>query len=128
MRRVSTPLWTSEEIVAATGGTLHGAGFQVSGITFDSREVGPGDPGEFRPQHGGPPRSERHGAGECEPLIVDGHVRLWHALRRQGRVARTCDQRTAETGRLCANGVPRMSGDHHALRRLHPEVGRDAGV
>jgi len=39
MRRVSTPLWTSEEIVAATGGALHGAGFQVSGITFDSREV-----------------------------------------------------------------------------------------
>ena len=34
-----TPLWTSEEIVAATGGTLHGDAFDVSGITFDSREV-----------------------------------------------------------------------------------------
>ena len=34
-----TALWTSDEIVAATGGTLHGAPFEVSGVTFDSREV-----------------------------------------------------------------------------------------
>ena len=36
-------LWTSAEIVAATGGVLHGAQFDVSGVTFDSREVGAGD-------------------------------------------------------------------------------------
>jgi UDP-N-acetylmuramoyl-tripeptide--D-alanyl-D-alanine ligase len=34
-----TALWTSEEIVAATGGTLHGEPFEVTGVTFDSREV-----------------------------------------------------------------------------------------
>ena len=34
-----TALWTSDEIVAATGGTLHGKPFQASGVTFDSREV-----------------------------------------------------------------------------------------
>ena len=34
-----TALWTSEEILAATGGTLHGDPFQVTGVTFDSREV-----------------------------------------------------------------------------------------
>jgi UDP-N-acetylmuramoyl-tripeptide--D-alanyl-D-alanine ligase len=34
-----TVLWTSDEIVAATGGTLHGHPFEVSGVTFDSREV-----------------------------------------------------------------------------------------
>ena len=38
-----TPLWTSAEIVAATGGALHGAPFEVIGVTFDSREVGSGD-------------------------------------------------------------------------------------
>jgi len=38
MRGVTT-LWTSDEIVAATGGTLHGDAFGVRGITFDSREV-----------------------------------------------------------------------------------------
>ncbi|MEO6113036.1 MAG: UDP-N-acetylmuramoyl-tripeptide--D-alanyl-D-alanine ligase [Sphingomicrobium sp.] len=36
-------LWTSDEIVAATGGVLQGAPFEVSGVTFDSREVGTGD-------------------------------------------------------------------------------------
>ena len=35
----SSALWTSDEIVAATGGTLHGDAFEVSGVTFDSREV-----------------------------------------------------------------------------------------
>jgi UDP-N-acetylmuramoyl-tripeptide--D-alanyl-D-alanine ligase len=35
-------LWTSDEIAAATGGTASAA-FDVSGVTFDSREVGPGD-------------------------------------------------------------------------------------
>ena len=37
-----TVLWTSAEIAAATGGTAS-ADFAVSGVTFDSREVGPGD-------------------------------------------------------------------------------------
>jgi UDP-N-acetylmuramoyl-tripeptide--D-alanyl-D-alanine ligase len=37
-----TPLWTSDEIAAATGGTAN-APFEVTGVTFDSREVGRGD-------------------------------------------------------------------------------------
>jgi UDP-N-acetylmuramoyl-tripeptide--D-alanyl-D-alanine ligase len=40
MRGVS--LWTSDEIAAATGGTAS-ASFEVTGVTFDSREVRPGD-------------------------------------------------------------------------------------
>ncbi|RIX32712.1 UDP-N-acetylmuramoyl-tripeptide--D-alanyl-D-alanine ligase [Sphingomonas edaphi] len=32
-------LWTSEEIVAATGGSVAGGNFAASGVTFDSREV-----------------------------------------------------------------------------------------
>ena len=35
-------LWTSDEIAAATGGTAS-APFEVTGVTFDSREVGRGD-------------------------------------------------------------------------------------
>ena len=35
-------LWTSDEIAAATGGTAS-APFEVTGVTFDSREVRPGD-------------------------------------------------------------------------------------
>jgi UDP-N-acetylmuramoyl-tripeptide--D-alanyl-D-alanine ligase len=41
VRRVSA-LWSSEEIEAATGGTASAA-FEVTGVTFDSREVQPGD-------------------------------------------------------------------------------------
>ena len=37
-----TALWTSDEIAAATGGTAS-ARFEVAGVTFDSREVQPGD-------------------------------------------------------------------------------------
>ncbi len=37
-----TPLWTSADIAAATGGTAS-APFEATGITFDSREAGPGD-------------------------------------------------------------------------------------
>src|SRR5204862_770670 len=41
VRRMSAR-WTSDEIAAATGGTPSEA-FEVTGVTFDSREVGPGD-------------------------------------------------------------------------------------
>ena len=37
-----TALWTSDEIAAATGG-IASTQFEVTGVTFDSREVGPGD-------------------------------------------------------------------------------------
>jgi UDP-N-acetylmuramoyl-tripeptide--D-alanyl-D-alanine ligase len=37
-----SPLWTAAEIAEATGGTAHGD-FEATGVTFDSREVGPGD-------------------------------------------------------------------------------------
>lgn len=38
----AVPLWTSAEIAAATGG-IASAEFAVTGVAFDSREVGPGD-------------------------------------------------------------------------------------
>ncbi len=39
---MNAPLWTAAEIAAATGGTAS-ADFAVTGVAFDSREVGPGD-------------------------------------------------------------------------------------
>ena len=39
----SGPLWTSAEIEAATGGRLSGAPFEATGITYNSREILPGD-------------------------------------------------------------------------------------
>jgi UDP-N-acetylmuramoyl-tripeptide--D-alanyl-D-alanine ligase len=40
--RSMTPLWTFEELLAATGGTASGH-FDVTGVAFDSREIGKGD-------------------------------------------------------------------------------------
>ncbi|GAA0647552.1 UDP-N-acetylmuramoyl-tripeptide--D-alanyl-D-alanine ligase [Brevundimonas lenta] len=39
----SKPLWTSAEIEAATGGKLSGSPFEATGITYNSREIVPGD-------------------------------------------------------------------------------------
>ena len=39
----TTPLWTSAEIEAATGGRLSGAPFEVAGLTYNSREIAQGD-------------------------------------------------------------------------------------
>lgn len=39
---MENPLWTFREIAQATGGTTEGY-FAVTGVEFDSREVGPGD-------------------------------------------------------------------------------------
>ncbi len=37
------PLWTSDEIVAATDGRFDGAAFQADGVAIDSRALAPGD-------------------------------------------------------------------------------------
>ncbi len=37
------PLWRADEIVAATGGVLHGAPFDAAGLDIDSRALSPGD-------------------------------------------------------------------------------------
>ena len=37
------PLWTAPEVLTATNGRLEGLTFEARGVTFDSREVQPGD-------------------------------------------------------------------------------------
>jgi UDP-N-acetylmuramoyl-tripeptide--D-alanyl-D-alanine ligase len=37
------PLWTAPEIAAATSGRIEGGDFNVSGLTYDSREIGSGE-------------------------------------------------------------------------------------
>lgn len=37
------PLWTALDIAAATGGRIEGGAFDVHGITYNSREIAPGD-------------------------------------------------------------------------------------
>src|SRR5690349_8323958 len=75
-----TALWTSDEIVAATGGVAS-TSFYATGITFDSREVEPGwlfvaMPGTAHDGHDFVDRA--FAAGACAALVstpVDGpHV------------------------------------------------------
>ncbi|MFC3069244.1 UDP-N-acetylmuramoyl-tripeptide--D-alanyl-D-alanine ligase [Phenylobacterium soli] len=40
---MAEPLWTSEEIAAATGGKLAGKPFAATGVSIDSRSIEPGD-------------------------------------------------------------------------------------
>src|SRR5260370_39677071 len=40
---MAEPLWTSADIVAATGGRLDGAPFQAAGVSIDTRTLEPGD-------------------------------------------------------------------------------------
>ena len=39
----SRPLWTAAEIAAATGGVLSVPDVAVTGLTYNSREIAPGD-------------------------------------------------------------------------------------
>jgi UDP-N-acetylmuramoyl-tripeptide--D-alanyl-D-alanine ligase len=74
-------LWTSDEIAAATGGAASGA-FEVTGVTFDSREVGPGDlfiamPGTVHDGHEFVPQAI---ASQAAGLIVSQPVDHPHVL------------------------------------------------
>jgi UDP-N-acetylmuramoyl-tripeptide--D-alanyl-D-alanine ligase len=40
---VAEPLWTADEIAAATGGRLAGEAFAATGVSIDSRSIEPGD-------------------------------------------------------------------------------------
>jgi len=79
---MSDSLWTSAEIEAATGGTAS-TSFETTGLTFDSREVGPGDlfvamPGTVHDGHVFVAQAYASGAaGAIVSQPVDGpHIRV----------------------------------------------------
>ncbi|GAA3249448.1 hypothetical protein GCM10020258_03530 [Sphingomonas yabuuchiae] len=96
-------LWTAQEIAAATGGTAS-ADFAVSGVAFDSREVGPGDlfvamSGEATDGHRF--LDQAFGQGAAGALVGNPtdhpHVRVadsFHALEDLGRASRARTQAT----------------------------------
>ncbi len=43
MPETNTPLWTAQEIALAVGGRIEGGVFDVTGVTYNSREIQPGD-------------------------------------------------------------------------------------
>src|SRR5438270_8089845 len=125
MRRV-TALWTSDEIAAATGGQAS-ASFEVMGVTFDSREVQPGDlfvamPGTVHDGHKFVEGAFAAGAaGAIASQPVSGpHVLVadtFAALVALGRASR-------ERSRAKIFGVTGSVGKTSTKEALHPALTR----
>jgi len=131
-----TPLWTSSDIVAATGGVANGD-FAVSGVTFDSREVIGGElfialRGEATDGHHFVDMARSRGAaGFLVSEPVEGpHVRVADttaALDALGRAARgrTHARIIGVTGSVGKTGVKeaiKASLDRLATDRTHASV------
>jgi UDP-N-acetylmuramoyl-tripeptide--D-alanyl-D-alanine ligase len=124
-----TPLWTSDEIEAATGGRAS-ASFEATGVTFDSREVQPGDlfvamPGTVYDGHkfvAGAFAAGAAGAIVSQP--VDGpHVLVEdtaRALEALGRASR-------ERSRACIVGVTGSVGKTSTKEALFAALDRISG-
>jgi UDP-N-acetylmuramoyl-tripeptide--D-alanyl-D-alanine ligase len=122
-----TPLWTSAEIAAATGGTAS-ASFEVTGVTFDSREVGPGDlfvamPGAIHDGHEFVDAAFAAGAaGAIVSQPVGGpHVLVedtFAALRAVGRASR-------ERSQAITFGVTGSVGKTSTKEALHAALERN---
>ena len=129
-------LWTSAEIEAATGGRAS-APFEVTGVTFDSREVQPGDlfiamPGTVYDGHGFVDGAFKAGAaGAIVSQPVDGpHVLVEdtaRALEALGVAARArCSGRivgvTGSVGKTSTKEALFAALDRNAPGRVHRSV------
>ena len=132
---MTTPLWTSDEIAAATGGTAS-AVFHVTGVTFDSREVQPGDlfvamPGTVHDGHRfveGAFASGAAGAIVAQPvdgphvLVPDTDGSTTFPVDEPGYDSALGYQQTATIGAILTNSLQRMEEDSkqmgHAIDSL----------
>ena len=122
------PLWTSDEIAAATGGTASAA-FSVSGVTFDSREVGPGDlfiamKGEATDGHRFLDKAFAAGAAGAlvSQDIAHPHVRVPDTTEALNALARAARARTS--ARIC--GVTGSVGKTGTKEALYAALDRAA--
>ena len=123
------PLWTSAEIAEATGGTPS-APFEAAGITFDSREVLPGDlfvamPGTAHDGHQFVPQVLAAGAaGVLVSKAVDGpHVLVADTARALDDLGRAARARTSARVIGVTGSVGKTSTKEAlfaALDRSHP--------
>ena len=130
-------LWTSDEIVAATGGVLYGDPFDVAGVTFDSREVGAGDlfvamPGTVSDGHDFVARAFAAGAvGALVSRAVDGpHVLVADVARALTDLAIAARERmsgtvigvTGSVGKTSTKEALFMALDRYARGAVHRSV------
>jgi UDP-N-acetylmuramoyl-tripeptide--D-alanyl-D-alanine ligase len=133
---MTAPLWTSAEIAAATGGTAS-APFDVTGVTFDSREVEPGFlfiamRGEQADGHAFIEKALANGAAGivCEQVIDAPHVQVadsFEALRALGIAARNRMQGkvigvTGSAGKTGTKEALAAALDRDACGKVHKSV------
>lgn len=130
------PLWTSQEIASATGGTANSS-FAVSGVAFDSREVGPGDlfvamRGEETDGHRFIDRALAAGAAGiiCEAPIDGPHILVSDsvkALNDLGRASRARSRAqiigvTGSAGKTGTKEALAVALDRYRPGRVHRSV------
>jgi UDP-N-acetylmuramoyl-tripeptide--D-alanyl-D-alanine ligase len=123
-----SPLWTSGEIAAATGGEAHGV-FEAMGVAFDSREIGQGDlfvamKGEATDGHRFVDRAFAAGAaGAIVAQAVEGpHVRVPDPIRALDDLGRASRAR----GQARIAGVTGSAGKTGTKEALHAALERFA--
>jgi len=123
-----SPLWTSEEIEAATGGSARGA-FETNGVAFDSREIEPGDlfvalKGAFADGHDYVERAFAAGAaGALVSEEIEGPiVRVADTMRGLQDLGRAARDRTE--ARIC--GVTGSVGKTGTKEALYAALDRSA--
>jgi UDP-N-acetylmuramoyl-tripeptide--D-alanyl-D-alanine ligase len=121
-------LWTAQEIAASTDGVVHGD-FAVTGVAFDSREIGPGDlfialKGEATDGHHFVDRAFAAGAAGAivSEEVAHPHVHVSNTTRALGDLARTARARTQ--ARIC--GVTGSVGKTGTKEALHAALDRSA--
>lgn len=121
-------LWTSDEIAAAVGGSVHGD-FEIAGVAFDSREVEPGHlfvamKGEAMDGHRFVGRAFAAGAaGALVSEEIDRpHVRVADTFVALNSLARAARNRTS--ARIC--GVTGSAGKTGTKEALHAALERAA--
>ena len=112
------PLWTAAEIALAVGGRIEGGAFEARGVTFDSREVGPGDlfvalrgvrdghdfvPAAFRAGAAGALVERPVDGGPC--IVVDDGLKALEALGTAARDRAPQVRRGAVTGSVGKTSV-----------------------
>ena len=117
---IRSPLWTADEIAAATGGMALGAPFTADGVGIDSRAVEPGDLfvalSGVRDGHEFVPAAMAAGAagaltswrveGPC--VVVDDTLEGLRRLGEAGRVRATRARRGAVTGSVGKTSVTQL--------------------
>jgi len=133
---VSQTLWTSDEIVQATGGRAS-APFKAAGVTFDSREVTPGDlfvamPGTAHDGHqfaAGAFAAGAAGAIVSQP-VGGPHVLVEDTARALGDLGRAARERcaarivgvTGSVGKTSTKEALYAALDRNAPGRVHRSV------